>query len=221
MMQHRNIEGSVIEITERAIAKRERAICDKANRESRFAAIRPAHDHLPWFVLRTMTGCEQAVENVLKENGIEALVPMRKGKTWERRGRKIEGRPMPVIHGYVLVRFMPDAFAFEAISTVDKVLGFLRMGEQAKPISHSEVKRFYQRAMAGEYDWKVNAPSFLRGEKVRIIDGPFEGHAATVVTGEGRKGDVGKSAADLIVVAVMIFGVETPVTLPLAMLEKL
>ncbi|WP_054156498.1 transcription termination/antitermination protein NusG [Rhizobium sp. AAP43] len=221
MMQHRHIEGQVIEITERAIAKRERAICEKANREDRFAAAISAADDSPWFAVRTMTGCEQTVEKVLQDHSIEALVPMRKGKTWRRQGRIVEGRSMPVIHGYVLVRFMPHPTAFEAISSIDKVLGFLRAGEEAKRISHYEVKRFYQRAVAGEYDWKGSQITYAVGEKVRITDGPFAGHIAEVVTRETRKGDVGKDAADLIVVNVEMFCAEHAVTLPLALIEKL
>lgn len=215
MMQHKKIEGSVIEISERAIAKGERSRCEHANREEGLFRVLAAGESDPWFAIRVMTGCEQAVENVLQGYSIEALVPMRKGKTWERRGRKIEGRPMPVIHGYVLVRFMPDAFSMKAIASVDKVLGFLRAGEEAKRISHLEVRRFYQRAMAGEYDWKHNAPVFLRGEKVRITEGPFAGFHADVVTpNDGKR-------ADTIVVSVQMFGAETPVTLPLALIEKL
>jgi transcription termination/antitermination protein NusG len=214
-MQHRAIEGQVIEITQRAEAKRERAICDHANREDELFRVMSAGESAPWFAIRVMTGCEQAVENVLRAYSIEALVPMRKGKTWERRGRKMEGRPMPVIHGYVLVRFMPDAYSMKAICSVDKVLGFLRAGEEAKRINHSEVERFYQRAMAGEYDWKTAKGSFVAGEKVRITDGPFEGHVAEVVTPEGRKD------GDLIVVAIEMFGTQLPVNLPLALVEKL
>lgn len=215
MMQHRAIEGQVIEITQRAEAKRERAICDHANREGELHRVLSAGESAPWFAIRVMTGCEQAVENVLRNYSIEALVPMRKGKTWGRRGRKMEGRPMPVIHGYVLVRFMPDAYSMKAICSVDKVLGFLRAGEEAKRINHSEVKRFYQRAMAGEYDWKGSAPTFRKGEKVRIIDGPFEGNTTEIVT----PNDHGKS--DTVVVLVSMFGTDLPVTLPLAMIEKL
>jgi len=215
MMQHRDIKGQVIEITERALAKCEQAFFSRANREGDLHRIMSAGESDPWFAIRVMTGCEQAVEKDLQSYSIEALVPMRKGKTWERRGRKIEGRPMPVIHGYVLVRFMPDVYSMQAISSVDKVLGFLRAGEEAKRISHSEVKRFYQRAMAGEYDWKANAPTYGRGEKVRIVDGPFEGLQAEVLTpNDGKK-------ADMIVVSVEIFGTQTPVTLPLALIEKL
>lgn len=215
MMQHRGLKGVAIEITERAIAKRDRAICDHANREDELYRVLAAGESDPWFAIRVMTGCEQAVEKDLQGYSIEALVPMRKGKTWERRGRKIEGRPMPVIHGYVLVRFMPDIYAMQAICSVDRVIGFLRAGEEPKRISHSEVKRFYQRAMAGEYDWKANAPTYVAGEKVRITDGPFEGHVAEVVTPNGNQ------KADLIVVTVEIFGTHTPVTLPLALIEKL
>lgn len=215
MMQHRHIEGQIIEITERALAKRERAICNHANREDELHRVISAGESDPWFAIRVMAGCEQAVENALQAYSIEALVPMRKGKTWERRGRKIEGRSMPVIHGYVLVRFMPDVYSMQAICSLDKVLGFLRAGEEPKRISHSEVRRFYHRAMAGDYDWKANAPTYLAGEKVRITDGPFEGHVAEVVTPNGNQ------KADLIVVTVEIFGTQTPVTLPLALIEKL
>lgn len=215
MMQHRAIEGQVIEITRRAEAKRERAICEHANREEELQRVLSAGESDPWFAIRVMAGCEQPVENVLRNYSIEALVPMRKGKTWERRGRKMEGRPMPVIHGYVLVRFMPDVCSMKAICSIDKVLGFLRAGEEAKRINHSEVKRFYQRAMAGEYDWKIAKVSFVAGEKVRITDGPFEGHIAEVVTPEGRKD------GDLIVVTVEMFGTTLPVNLPLALVEKL
>jgi len=215
MMQHRAMTGVAIEITQRAIAKRERSICEHANREYDLHRVISAGESDHWFAVRVMTGCEQAVENALKSYSIEALVPMRKGKTWERRGRKMEGRPMPVIHGYVLVRFMPDAHAMKAICSVDKVIGFLRAGEEAKRINHSEVKRFYQRAMAGEYDWKTTKLTFAAGEKVRIIDGPFKGHVAEVVTSEGRKD------GDLIVVTVEMFGTQLPVNLPLALVEKL
>lgn len=215
MMQHRGLSGVAIEITERAIAKRERTICDHANREGDLHRIMAAGESDPWFAVRVMTGCEQAVENVLQNYSIEALVPMRKGKTWERRGRKMEGRPMPVIHGYVLVRFMPDAHSMRAICSVDKVLGFLRAGEEAKRINHSEVKRFYQRAVAGDYDWKTTKLTFAAGDKVRITDGPFEGHVAEVVTPEARKD------GDLIVVTVEMFGTHLPVNLPLALVEKL
>lgn len=215
MMQHRAIEGRVIEITERALAKRERAICNHTSREDELYRVMAAGESDPWFAIRVMTGCEQAVEKDLQTYSIEALVPMRKGKTWERRGRKIEGRPMPVIHGYVLVRFMPDIYAMQAICSVDKVIGFLRAGEEPKRISHSEVKRFYQRAMAGEYDWKATKLTFAVGEKVRITDGPFQGHVAEVVTPEGRKD------GDLIVVTVEMFGTQLPVNLPIALVEKL
>lgn len=214
-MQHRTVEGVAIVISDRAIERRERAISDRLSRTDRFAAIAQAGESDPWFALRVMTGCEKAVEKALSDYSVEALVPMRKGKTWERRGRKIEGHPMPVVHGYVLVRFLPCVAAFDAIGSVDKVIGFLRAGEEAKRISHGEVDRFYRRAVAGEYDWKtVSAVSYRAGERVRITDGPFGGMVAEVVTPNSKgKGDV--------VVVVDMLGGQVPVTIPLAMLEKL
>lgn len=215
MMQHRAMDGVAILITDKAIERRERAIEAAHVKADRFAQIRQAGESDPWFALRVMTGCEKAVESALVEKAVEALVPMRKGKTCERRGRKIEGRMMPVIHGYVLVRFMPDVRAFEVVSEVDKVIGFLRAGEQPKRISNGEVKRFHNRAVEGRYDWQtVSAIRLNAGDRVRMTDGPFEGLTAEVVT-PNRKGQ-----GDVVVI-VSILGGDVPVTVPLAMLEKL
>ncbi len=215
MMQHRAMDGVAIVISQKAIDRREKAIEANQMKADRFAACLQARESDPWFAVRVMTGFEKAVETALTEQAVEALVPMRKGKTWRRQGRIVEGRMMPVIHGYVLVRFMPDAHAFEAVSSLDNVIGFLRAGEQPKRISDGEVRRFHRRAIEGEYDW--SAPSGLvvmAGDRVKMWDGPFEGLTAEVVTPNSKgKGDV--------VVIVSILGGDVPVTVPLAMLEKL
>jgi len=214
-MQHRAMDGMAIVITDKAIERRDRAIEGFHARADRFAMIMQAGESDPWFALRVMTGFEKAVENALTERAVEALVPMRKGKSWERRGRKIEGKMMPVIHGYVLVRFSADIYAFETVSTVDKVIGFLRAGEQPKRISHSEVRHFHHRAVEGKYDWQAISEIRLNaGDKVRMTDGPFVGLTAEVVTPNRKgQGDV--------VVMVSILGGDVPVTAPIAILEKL
>lgn len=215
MMQHRAVQGVAIVITDKAIERRERAIDGFHARADRFARIVQAGESDPWFALRVMTGCEKAVENALTERAVEALVPMRKGKSWVRRGRMVEGHIMPVIHGYVLVRFSPDVYAFETVSTVDKVIGFLRAGEQPKRISHGEVKCFHHRAVEGRYDWQAASAIRLNaGDRVLMTDGPFAGLTAEVVT-PNRKGQ-----GDVVVI-VSILGGDVPVTVPLAMVEKL
>jgi transcriptional antiterminator NusG len=121
----------------------------------------------------------------------------------------------PVIYGYVLVQSAPQPAVLVAFKGVDDVIGILGGAESPMRITLNEINRFKAMAEAGAYDWE--APSGLvvkAGDRVKTTDGPFAGFVATVVTPNGKgKGDV--------VISVDIFGRETPVTVPLAMLEKL
>lgn len=218
MMQHRGVNGVAIGgLGCRSFEERERAM----RLELLESVGRITHDNSPWFALRVMTGREIAVKLSLEELGITSLVPMRKGKTWERRGRKIEGVMQPVIFGYVLVQSDPSPDVLVSFKGVSDVLGVLGGAEKPMRVTSQEISRFKAMAEAGAFDWKRVEISFSAGEKVRISAGPFAGFIAEVVTGETRGGEAGSKAADLIVVTVEVFGRPTALTLPLVMLEKL
>lgn len=212
MMQHRALTGM-------AIATRSRAKFEEVEAEARLetleAAARIIHADSPWFALRVMTGRERFVQEALDVLGINSLVPMRKGKTWERRGRKIEGVMQPVIFGYVLVQSDPTPCILLAFKGVHDVLGVLGGAEKPMRVTASEINRFKSMADAGLYDWERPSDLVVKGgDKVRLTGGPFEGMRGEVVTPNGKgKGDV--------VVSIELLGGEVPATVPLAMLEKL
>lgn len=212
MMQHRGMDGAAIgNLRGETLDERMRRI-----RLERLAAVaRLTHEETPWFAVRVWTGRETAVDNALSGIGVHALVPMRKGPDLRRRHRIIPGQMMPVIHGYVLVQVDPGAESLDALKGVEHVIEVLGGCLSPRRLAKEEVNHFKDMAADGAYDWE--RPSDLvvaTGDLVRIIGGPFSEFNAVVVTANGKgKGDV--------VVSVNILGGDVPVTLPLAMLEKL
>ncbi|MDO1582416.1 transcription termination/antitermination protein NusG [Rhizobium oryzicola] len=168
-----------------------------------------------WFAARVMTGRELAVENQLVSLGIDALVPMRKGPDLRRRGRIIPGVLMPVIHGYVLVHMPPEGAELVALQAIDHFISIVGGYENPMPITDNEVKRFKALADDGAYDWERPTGKVLRsGDRAKLYDGPFVGMAGEVIScrSDGR-GDV--------VVLIDMLGGKVPVTVPLAICEKL
>jgi transcriptional antiterminator NusG len=202
-----------------AIATRSRASFDEVEREARLEVLERAsriiHPDSPWFALRVMTGKEVTVQEGLEVLGITSLVPMRKGPDLRRRHRVIPGSLQPVIYGYVLVQSDPAPEILVAFKGLDEVLGVLGGAEKPMRVTVKEISRFKAMAEAGAYDWEKPCGLVVRaGDRVRTTDGPFSGFVASVVTPNGKgRGDV--------VISVDIFGRETPVTVPLAILEKL
>lgn len=179
------------------------------------SAIEQTRFDSPWFGLRVAFGRELAVEKSLSDLGVECLVPLRKGRNRRLRHRVIEGKMEPAITGYVLVRFVPSNEACVGILAVEHAVSLVGTEGKPHPVTHEEAMRFKAKADQGELDWeRESRVSFRRGEKVRVGEGPFSGLPGRVVSARGdARGDA--------VVEVDVFGRMTPVTLPLAFLEKL
>lgn len=202
-----------------AIAAYSRASFDDREAEARLelleAAARLIHADSPWFALRVMTGRELLVQEALEVLGITSLVPQRKGPDLRRRHRVIPGTLQPVIHGYVLVQCDPSPTVLVAFKAVRDVIDVLGGAVKPMRVSGQEISYFKAMAEAGAFDYEAPCDLVVKaGERVRMIGGPFCGFSCEVVTPNAKgKGDV--------VVSVHILGGVVPVTVPLAMLEKL
>lgn len=216
MMQHRDTafkDGKII-VSDRAVAKREAAIREhRIGERCLNAAAEHAADDSPWFAVKVMPGRELAVENDLKTHGIESLVPMRKGREIRRRGRLVLPT-IPVMVGYVLVRFEPSVEAFIGVcglENVDRVVGGM---VSPRSISHSEVKQFEERARNGWFDWSQRTPNLKLHVHVVVTHGPFKGAKGKIVSARGD------GLGDAVVEFFSEYDVP-PALLPLAILEKL
>ncbi|ARO22931.1 transcription antitermination NusG domain-containing protein [Rhizobium sp. TAL182] len=177
------------------------------------ASLRTGADS-PWFAVRVMSGREIAVYEALDEAGIEAVVPMRMGPEYRRRGRKIPASKIPVMTGYVLVRFFASDQAFLAIRGFEHVIDVVGGCMSPHRIPDSEVKRFKALADGGDLNWERPVTVFKRGEKVRVSDGPFASFSGEIISCRNDgKGDA--------VVEMHLFSGTVPVLMPLAILEKI
>ncbi len=121
----------------------------------------------------------------------EEEIEVREGKR-----RTIERRVFP---GYILVQMMMDEDSWYVVRNTPGVTGFVGMGNEPTPLRPEEVSQIMRRMEAEAPKIKV---TFKPGQKVRIIDGPFNEFIGTV-------GDIDMEKAKVRVL-VSFFGRETP-----------
>jgi transcriptional antiterminator NusG len=223
MMQHKRgsfwaFKGQEIEIREFALAKAANASRSMEIRISHVSmAAKRIADENPelagWFCLKIAAGREIYVEDALKKEGVQALVPTRKGEEMRRRGRVVEARMLPVLPGYVLVRCVPSAAAMAGLRRFDKVIDVVGSALSPFRVPEQFVNKFIEKVALGAYDHREpDAVRYSVNEAVRIIDGPFASFDGFVVSQ-----DVERNRVD---VEIEIFGRATPVDLDVAQIEK-
>lgn len=200
----------------RCYAKLDKFLDAKAIRAREVAAACvPAPENAPWFVIRVMSGKENAVENLFKEAGIECAVPVRKGPIRRRRNMKLPTEMLPVIMGYVFARCAFSNEAIRGLLGFESVLSLLGGYENPHMVAYEKINELNGKASTGVYDWDAPAAFTLRaGMSVMITEGPFAGAKAVVVTG------ISKTRGDAILEIEFLGGVVTAM-MPLAILKPL
>jgi transcriptional antiterminator NusG len=172
-----------------------------------------------WYVVHTYSGFEKSVARSLAEHirntgmqdkfgeilvPTEEVVEMKSGQK-----RTSERKFFP---GYVLVKMEMDENTWHLVKNVPKVSGFLGgSGMRPTPITDKEAQAILKQVQEG-----VEKPrpkfSFMPGEQVRVIEGPFQDFNATVEDVNYEK--------NKLKVSVSIFGRMTPVELEFSQVEK-
>lgn len=199
----------------RCYAKSDQVIEERKRWQGMVAKARVrAGDDSPWLVLKVMTGRELAVGDALITENVEALVPMKMGKEIRRRGVIFPPKKQPIFIGYIFARCIISNEALAGLLGFECVLGILGGYDSPYLVAAKNVLSFNEKADEGYYDHEVPQGVFKRGMKVMVREGIFAGAKGSIVAG----GSDGKGTA---VVSIQIFGGETPVIMPLAMLEPL
>ena len=142
-----------------------------------------------------------AVEkNAMSEDVSHVLVPT-EDVIEIRRGRKYtrERRYMP---GYVLIRMEMSDRGYNIINSINRVRGFLGPAGNPTPMHDYEVDAIIERAERGSEQPRALI-TFDTGERVSVIDGPFEGFSGSVESVDEEN--------SRLTVSVSIFGRATPV----------
>ena len=170
-----------------------------------------------WYIVHTYSGHENKVAKSLKQRvesmGFEdrifdIIVPTR--NTVKVAGGKKENVQEKIFPGYVLVKMVLDDESWLLVRTTQGVTAFIGAGNKPTPISEKEVEAI-QKFMATEEP--LYKTSFVKGEAVKIIDGPFTDFLGSI-------DDIDEARGKLKVL-VSIFGRETPVELDFLQVAKL
>lgn len=175
-----------------------------------------AGDGRAWYVVHCYSGyenkvrynLEQRIESMgMKDMIFDVVVPTEEEiEVKEGKRKTIERRVFP---GYILVNMILTEESWYVVRNTPGVTGFVGMGTQPTPLRPEEVAQILKRMEAEAPRIKV---TFKPGERVRIIDGPFNDFRGTV-------SDIDMERAKVRVM-VNFFGRETPVELDFLQVEK-
>jgi transcriptional antiterminator NusG len=169
-----------------------------------------------WYVIHCYSGYENKVRHNLeqridtmgmKDMIFDVVIPTQEEIEVKDGKRKTVERH--VFPGYVLVNMIMTEESWYVVRNTPGVTGFVGMGNEPTPLRTEEVSQILRRMEAEAPHVKV---SFKEGERVRIVDGPFNDFRGTVAEIDVERTKVR--------VMVNFFGRETPVELDFLQVEK-
>ena len=173
-------------------------------------------DGRAWYVVHCYSGYENKVRHNLeqrietmgmKDKIFDVVVPTEEEiEVKDGKRRTVERRVFP---GYILVNMIMTEESWYVVRNTPGVTGFVGMGNEPTPLRPEEVAQIIKRMEADAPRIKV---TFKSGERVRIVDGPFNDFRGTVDMIDMERAKVR--------VMVNFFGRETPVELDFLQVEK-
>lgn len=176
----------------------------------------PAEGAPAWYVIHCYSGYENKVRHNLeqrietmgmKDKIFDVVIPTQEEiEVRDGKRRTVERHIFP---GYVLVNMTLTEESWYVVRNTPGVTGFVGMGNSPTPLRPEEVNQIIKRMEAEAPTVKV---TYKVGERVRIIDGPFNDF----------RGNVAEIDMERTKVRVMVnfFGRETPVELDFLQVEK-
>ncbi len=176
-----------------------------------------APDGSAWYVIHSYSGyenkvktnLEQRIESMdMQDKIFQVVVPTEEEIEVRDGQRRITEKK--IFPGYILVEMLMKDDSWYAVRNTPGVTGFVGMGKKPTPLRPEEVQKILKRMAEDSPKIKV---TFLPGQRVRIIDGPFSDFVGTVADIDMDKGKVR--------VLVAFFGRDTPVELDFLQVEKM
>lgn len=173
-------------------------------------------DERAWYVIHCYSGyenkvrynLEQRIETMgMKDKIFDIVIPtIEEIEIKEGKRRNVERRVFP---GYLLVQMILTEESWYVVRNTPGVTGFVGMGNVPTPLRPEEVQQILKRMETATPQVR---PTYKAGQRVRIIDGPFNEFIGTVSDLDMDRGKVR--------VLVSFFGRETPVELDFLQVEK-
>lgn len=178
--------------------------------------VEPLVEGPAWYVIHCYSGYENKVRHNLeqrietmgmKDMIFDVVIPTQEEiEVRDGKRRTVERHIFP---GYVLVNMILTEESWYVVRNTPGVTGFVGMGNNPTPLRPEEVSQIVKRMEAEAPTVKV---TFKLGERVRIVDGPFNDFRGVVSEIDMERTKVR--------VMVSFFGRETPVELDFLQVEK-
>ena len=172
-----------------------------------------------WYVVHAYSGYEKKVAlareeriamHTLQEKFGDIMVPTE--EVVEMKGGQKRTSERKFFPGYVLVHMDLNDETWHLVKETPRVMGFIGgTAEKPAPITDAEASKILQR-MEDSEDTPTHKVVYEPGEMVRVTDGPFNDFTGTVEEVNYEKSRLR--------VAVLIFGLSTPVDLEFGQVEK-
>ena len=170
-----------------------------------------------YYVLRVISGKEDKVKEMLEREReiaplkgylFDVFIPTE--KVMMQRGSKKRIVERPSMPGYMVIEAILNNDNIFILRNLPNVVGFLGM-PKPEPLPLYEVERMMRKQDDRDEDATYDI-TFLEGDSVKVVDGPFTGFSATIeeVYQDKKK----------LKVMVKIFGRKTPLELSYTQVEK-
>ena len=170
-----------------------------------------------WYVLLLRSGHEFVVQRILHSFKAETYLPMcRKWRRVNRFKREKTKIAYPAIPGCIFVSFPSGVEPwFEIFTQIPSLWGVVGLGGNPMALTGHRVSEFVGRNrkrfdVADEQKFMRSNCEFQVGDRVQIVEGPFEGHIVDVRSIKGAKANV----------LINVFGILQPVGVPVDRLER-
>jgi len=171
-----------------------------------------------WYVVHTYSGFENKVAEAIRqrakifgqEEQIAQVVIPTEEVVEVRRGQK-KTMSQKFFPGYVLVEMDMTDDSWHVVKSTPKVTGFVGAGARPAPLPRDEVDTILRQMELGAEKPKPKSV-FQKGDKVRVIEGPFVNFSGIIDDMSPERGKLK--------VMVQIFGRLTPVELEYYQVER-
>ena len=171
-----------------------------------------------WYIIHILSGSEKRIKQMILEQAAkkglsdyfgEIVIPVVEVPE-VKRGKQVKSEKK-IMPGYMLVQMELTDDTWHLVQNVPKVTSFLGSGAKPRPVSDGEIASIFEHLESKAKN--VTATNIYEiGEKITVIDGPFESFSGVV-----EEIDLEKSKLK---VSVSIFGRATPIDLGFNQVKK-
>jgi transcription antitermination factor NusG len=135
-----------------------------------------------WYALHTRARHERSVEQRLKEEGMETVVPMAvEVHRWSDRKKKVE---VPLFNCYVFIRCALTAEDRARVYRVESVHGFVGSRGHSLPIPNEQIESI-RKVITQPAPWR-SYPFLKIGQRVRVRGGAMDGVEGVFLSENGN-----------------------------------